>query len=374
MQGAPGAHIIAGRAVLFGLAGSEGFRELMQAVVRGAEALAASLKAAGLFLYLGGTDTHMVILDLRGREIDGRVAERRLERHGLIANRVTLPERPGRPDRVGIRFGSTAMATRGMREEGFAAIGSLIARVLWQPTSTTLRSRSDPVKLHPLARSPPRSAASRQCPKGAINAATQARFSRRAAEGPQGYRRGHHDRWPARRDPLADFGADVIKIEQPGEGDSMRHWAPVKEGKSLWWKVIARNKRLLLPLVYRRRKDRNSSSSLSSTPTSSSRTTGPERSSAWGLGYDELARLNPKIIFVRVSGFGQTGPYSHRGGYGTVAECFSGAPSFTGFPDRPPTLPGFPLAGLTAATFAAMAAMFAVFHRDQDGGAGRSST
>jgi glycine hydroxymethyltransferase len=130
MQGAPGAHIIAGRAVLFGLAASEGFRELMQAVTRGAKALAASLERAGLPLYLGGTDTHMVILDLRDREVEGRAAERRLERHGLVANRVTLPEKLGARSRVGIRLGSTAMATRGMREEGFAAVGALIVDML----------------------------------------------------------------------------------------------------------------------------------------------------------------------------------------------------------------------------------------------------
>jgi glycine hydroxymethyltransferase len=130
MQGAPGAHIIAGRAVLFGLAGTQGFRDLMQAVVSGAKALATSLEQAGLSLYLGGTDTHMVILDLRDREITGRAAEQRLERHGLIANRVTLPEKPGTRSQVGLRLGSTAMATRGMREDGFANIGALIAEVL----------------------------------------------------------------------------------------------------------------------------------------------------------------------------------------------------------------------------------------------------
>src|SRR6185437_3976553 len=87
----------------------------------------------------------------------------------------------------------------------------------------------------------------------------------------------------------------------------------------------------------------------------------------WGLGYDELSKINPGLVMVRVSGFGQTGPYAKRGGYGTIAEAFSGIPSFTGFPDRPPTLPGFPLADSVAATFAAMSAMFAIYHRDQGG-------
>jgi crotonobetainyl-CoA:carnitine CoA-transferase CaiB-like acyl-CoA transferase len=85
----------------------------------------------------------------------------------------------------------------------------------------------------------------------------------------------------------------------------------------------------------------------------------------------ELCKLNPRIVMVRVSGFGQTGPYSKRGGYGTIAEAFSGVPSFTGFPDRPPTLPGFPLADSIAATFSAMAAMFAIYNRDHSDGKGQ---
>lgn len=162
---------------------------------------------------------------------------------------------------------------------------------------------------------------------------------------------------------LGDLGADVIKVEQPGVGDPMRHWTPVKSGRSLWWKVIGRNKRLitlnlstpggqallrrLVPAVdvivenYR-----------------------PGTFERWGLGYEALSALNPELILVRVSGFGQTGPYRHRGGYGTIAEAFSGVPSFTGFPDRPPTLPGFPMADSVAATFAAMATMCAVYERD----------
>ena len=91
----------------------------------------------------------------------------------------------------------------------------------------------------------------------------------------------------------------------------------------------------------------------------------------WGLGYADLAKINPKLVMVRVSGFGQTGPYSRRGGYGTIAEAFSGIPSFTGFPDRPPTLPGFPMADSVASTFAAMSAMFAIYNRDHAGGIGQ---
>ena len=88
----------------------------------------------------------------------------------------------------------------------------------------------------------------------------------------------------------------------------------------------------------------------------------------WGLGYDELSAVNPGLVFVRVSGYGQTGPYAERGGYGTVAEAFTGLPSFTGFPDKPPTLmSSFAQADSVAATFAAMAAMFALYERDRGG-------
>ena len=162
---------------------------------------------------------------------------------------------------------------------------------------------------------------------------------------------------------LADFGADVIKIEMPDIGDSMRHWAPIKDGKSLWWKVIGRNKRLVtLKLsapeggeIFKR---------LVSEADVVIENYRPGTFERWGFGYDVLSRINPRLIFARVSGFGQTGPYAKRGGYGTVAEAFSGIPSFTGFPDKPPSLPGFPMADSVAATFAAMAIMFAVYERD----------
>jgi succinyl-CoA--D-citramalate CoA-transferase len=91
----------------------------------------------------------------------------------------------------------------------------------------------------------------------------------------------------------------------------------------------------------------------------------------WGLSYQELAAINPRLILVRVSGFGQTGPYARRGGYGTIAEAFSGIPSFTGFPDKPPTLPGFPMADSVASTFAAMSAMFGIYNRDHGSGGGQ---
>lgn len=169
---------------------------------------------------------------------------------------------------------------------------------------------------------------------------------------------------------LADFGADVVKIEMPGVGDSIRQWAPLKEGRSLWWKVIGRNKRLIT-LSLSSAEGQEIFRSLARTADIVIENYRPGTFERWGLGYADLARINPRLVLVRVSGFGQTGPYAKRGGYGTIAEAFSGIPSFTGFPDRPPTLPGFPMADSVASTFAAMAAMFAIYNRDHSGGRGQ---
>jgi crotonobetainyl-CoA:carnitine CoA-transferase CaiB-like acyl-CoA transferase len=169
---------------------------------------------------------------------------------------------------------------------------------------------------------------------------------------------------------LADFGADVIKVEMPGVGDSMRHWTPMKDGRSLWWKVIGRNKRLVT-LTLSKPRGQELFRELAKGADIIIENYRPGTFERWGLGYADLAKVNPGLVMVRVSGFGQTGPYATRGGYGTIAEAFSGIPSFTGFPDRPPTLPGFPMADSVASTFAAMSAMFAIYHRDNGGGKGQ---
>ncbi|MDT4820153.1 CaiB/BaiF CoA transferase family protein [Achromobacter agilis] len=169
---------------------------------------------------------------------------------------------------------------------------------------------------------------------------------------------------------MADFGADVIKLELPGSGDSMRHWTPMKEGLSLWWKVIARNKRLIT-LTLSNPRGQELFRELIREADVLIENYRPGTFERWGLGYEALARINPRLVMVRVSGFGQTGPYAKRGGYGTIAEAFSGIPSFTGAPDRPPTLPGFPMADSVASTFAAMSAMFAVYNRDHGNGSGQ---
>nr|MDP2191409.1 CoA transferase [Rhodoferax sp.] len=166
---------------------------------------------------------------------------------------------------------------------------------------------------------------------------------------------------------LADFGADVIKIEHPTQGDAMRSRPPEKEGKSLWWKVIGRNKRNIT-LNLSKKEGQALLLRLVETADVLVENYRPGTFERWGLSYEQLKAVNPRLVFVRVSGYGQTGPYASRGGYGTVAEAFTGIPSFTGFPDGPPTLSSsFAMADSIAANFAAMATMFAIFERDQGG-------
>ncbi|HEX7074006.1 MAG TPA: serine hydroxymethyltransferase, partial [Hyphomicrobiaceae bacterium] len=130
LQGAPGAHIIAARAALFAWAARPGFRALMQAVLDNARALAEGLREAGCQLYLGGTDTHMIVVDLRAEPGSAAAIERRLAGHGVLTNRVPLPRRPGDRGEGGLRIGTTAMTLRGMGPDDFAGLARLMGPVL----------------------------------------------------------------------------------------------------------------------------------------------------------------------------------------------------------------------------------------------------
>jgi succinyl-CoA--D-citramalate CoA-transferase len=164
----------------------------------------------------------------------------------------------------------------------------------------------------------------------------------------------------------ADYGADVLKVEKPGVGDAMRAWSPIKDGRSLWWKVTARNKRLIT-LDLGKPAGRELFLQLVGEADAVIENFRPGTFARWGLSYDELATVNPRIVLVHVSGYGQTGPHAARPGYGTVAEGISGIPSFTGSPGGPPTLSAFPLADCLAATFALVGLLSAVYERDVAG-------
>jgi crotonobetainyl-CoA:carnitine CoA-transferase CaiB-like acyl-CoA transferase len=164
---------------------------------------------------------------------------------------------------------------------------------------------------------------------------------------------------------LGDFGAEVIKIEHP-KGDPVRYHGASKDGVGLWGKVVGRNKRgITLYLgspegqdVFRR---------LVASADVVVENFRPGTLERWGLGYDELSRINPGLVLVRVTGFGQFGPYSGRPGFGTLAEAMSGFAAITGEPDGPPTLPPFGLADGISALAAAFATMTALRARDTTG-------
>ena len=168
---------------------------------------------------------------------------------------------------------------------------------------------------------------------------------------------------------LGDYGADVIKIEHP-RGDSMRGHGRSKDGIPLWWKMVSRNKRCVgLYLgdpdgaeVFRR---------LAATADVVVESFRPGTLERWGLGFDNLHEVNPGLVLVRISGFGQTGPYAERAGFGTLAEAMSGFAAITGEPDGPPTLPPFGLADSVAGLTAAAATVMALYHRDARGGSGQ---
>jgi len=165
---------------------------------------------------------------------------------------------------------------------------------------------------------------------------------------------------------LGDFGAEVVKVERPGVGDPLRAWGPFHNGVSLWWKAHARNKRSIT-LNLASAEGQRIARELASRADVAVESFQPGTMERWGLHYDALKEVNPRLVMVRVSGFGQTGPYRGLPGFGTVAEAMSGLVHITGFPDGPPILPPLPMADEVAGTFGAMAAMMAIYHRDHTG-------
>ena len=165
---------------------------------------------------------------------------------------------------------------------------------------------------------------------------------------------------------MADFGAEVVKVERPGTGDPLRNWGPFANGVSLWWKVHSRNKKsITLNLGTSEGQDLLKRLVVEADVLIEGFR--PGAMEKWGLGPDELLAVNPKLVMLRYSGFGQTGPYKDRPGFGTIAECMSGYIGMTGFPDTPPNLPPIPLADEIAGVFGAMAGMMALYHRDASG-------
>ncbi len=170
---------------------------------------------------------------------------------------------------------------------------------------------------------------------------------------------------------MADFGAEVIKVERPGAGDPLRNWGPFHNGVSLWWKVHSRNKQSIT-LNMADPQGQDLLKRLAAEADVLIEGFRPGTLERWSLGPSDLhdPAVNPSLVILRFSGFGQTGPYKDRPGFGTIAECMSGYIGMTGFPDTPPNLPPVPLADEIAGVFGAMAGMMAIYRRDADRRAG----
>jgi crotonobetainyl-CoA:carnitine CoA-transferase CaiB-like acyl-CoA transferase len=167
---------------------------------------------------------------------------------------------------------------------------------------------------------------------------------------------------------LADFGADVVKVEQPGTGDPLRQWTT--HGQPLWWKVYGRNKRFIT-LNLKSVDGRSLLQQLVARFDVVMESFVPGTLEELGLGWDQLRTWNPRLVLVRISGWGQSGPAAGRPGFGTLVEAASGFAAMNGEPDGAPIVPAFPLADMTSALYAVNAIMFALYNRDVRGGSGQ---
>jgi formyl-CoA transferase len=166
---------------------------------------------------------------------------------------------------------------------------------------------------------------------------------------------------------LGDFGAEVIKIEPPGAGDPMRQWGREKpHGRSLWWPVIARNKKSVT-CDLRTAEGQDLARRLVGRADIVVENFRPGTLERWGLGFDRLRESNPGLVLVRVTGFGQTGPYARRAGYGSIGEAMGGVRHVIGDPAGPPSRAGISLGDSLAAVFAALGALAAVHNRHRTG-------
>jgi len=166
---------------------------------------------------------------------------------------------------------------------------------------------------------------------------------------------------------LADFGAEVIKVEAPGVGDPMREWGREKSGgKSLWWPVVARGKRSVT-LNLREAAAQEIIRELVAQSDILVENFRPGTLEKWNLSPESLHEINPRLIVVRVSGYGQDGPYASRPGYGAIGEAMGGLRAVIGEPDRPPSRAGISIGDTLAATFACVGTLVALHARERTG-------
>lgn len=169
---------------------------------------------------------------------------------------------------------------------------------------------------------------------------------------------------------LGDFGAEIIKVELPYKGDSLRSMGPFKGSEPLRWPALARNKKSIT-LDLHDKEGQEILKKLVSKCDVVIENFRPGTLEKWGIGYDVLKEANPDIILMRVSGYGQTGPYSEKAGFGTPATAFSGFTYLHGFSDRPPISPSFSLVDYVTGVYVAFAVVAALYYRDAKDGVGQ---
>lgn len=165
---------------------------------------------------------------------------------------------------------------------------------------------------------------------------------------------------------LAEFGAHVVKVETPGEGDPLRKWRKLHEGNSLWWYAQARNKKSIA-VNLKAPEGQEIVRKLAAGADIVVENFRPGTLEKWNLGYERLAKDNPGLVMVRLSGFGQTGPYKDQPGFGAIGESMGGMRYITGYPDRAPVRVGISIGDSLAAMFGVIGALMAVHHRATTG-------
>jgi formyl-CoA transferase len=169
---------------------------------------------------------------------------------------------------------------------------------------------------------------------------------------------------------FAQFGADVIKVEAPGEGDPLRRWRKLHKSTSLWWYSLSRNKKSIT-LNLKSEQGRRIVRSLIEKADVVIENFRPGVLEAWRLGWDDLSAINPGLVLVRISGYGQDGPYRDKPGFAAIAEAVGGLRYLMGYPDRAPVRAGVSLGDTLAALYAVIGALIALHHRNVTGGKGQ---
>lgn len=169
---------------------------------------------------------------------------------------------------------------------------------------------------------------------------------------------------------LADFGAEVIKIEPPGKGDPLRKWRMLKNGNSVWWEVQSRNKQSVT-LDLTQPDGQDILRALIKEADVLIENFRPGKMEEWGLGYEALKKLNPRLVMARISGYGQDGPYCNRPGFGVIAESMGGLRYLTAEPGRVPVRVGVSIGDTLAALHGVIGILMALYHRDARNGEGQ---